>query len=116
MDKITTSEYGFGDRQSGNQPQREFVLSKQLLRSGTADGALVREAGQAESNVDFIHKMAITLKEANETDRWIELLFQPDMINQKEYDSIQPEIVELCKLLTHIIKTSRQQLKMENGK
>jgi four helix bundle protein len=56
--------------------KREFVLSKQLLRSGTAVGALVREAEQAESKADFIHKMAIALKEANETDYWIELLFQ----------------------------------------
>jgi len=99
-----------------NNEKREFVLSKQLLRSGTAIGALVREAEQAESKADFIHKMAIALKEANETDYWIELLFQSDTINKKEYDSIHPEIIELCKLLTSIIKTSRQQLKMENGK
>ena len=91
-------------------------MSKQLLRSGTAIGALVREAEQAESGADFIHKMAIALKEANETDYWIELLFQSETITQKEYDSIQPEIVELCKLLTSIVKTSRKRLKMENGK
>jgi four helix bundle protein len=90
-----------------NEDKREYVLGKQLLRSGTAIGALVREAEQAESKADFIHKMAIALKEANETDYWIELLFQSGTINQKEYDSIQPEIVELCKLLTSIIKTSR---------
>lgn len=99
-----------------NDEKREFVLSKQLLRSGTAIGALVREAEQAESKADFIHKMAIALKEANETDYWIELLFQSETINQKEYESIHPEIIELCKLLTSIIKTSRKQLKMENGK
>lgn len=87
--------------------KREFVLSKQLLRSGTAIGALVREAEQAESRADFIHKMAIALKEANETDYWIELLFQSETINQVKYESISPQIIELCKLLTSIIKTSR---------
>lgn len=90
-----------------NEAKREFVLSKQLLRSGTAIGALVREAEQAESKADFIHKMAIALKEANETDYWIELLFQSETLNQKEYDSIKPEVVELCKLLTSIIKSSK---------
>lgn len=99
-----------------NEAKREFVLSKQLLRSGTAIGALVREAEQAESKADFIHKMAIALKEANETDYWIELLFQSDYLSQNEYESIHPEIVELCKLLTSIIKTSRNQLKIKNGK
>ncbi len=90
-----------------NAEKHEYVLSKQLLRSGTAIGALVREAEQAESKADFTHKMAIALKEANETDYWIALLFQSELINQKEYESIQPEIVALCKLLTRIVKTSR---------
>lgn len=90
-----------------NEDKREFVLSKQLLRSGTAVGALVREAEQAESKADFIHKMAIALKEANETDYWIELLFQSETLNQNEYSSINPEVVELCKLLTSIIKTCK---------
>jgi four helix bundle protein len=97
-----------------NKEQHEYVLSKQLLRSGTAIGALVREAEQAESKADFIHKMAIALKEANETDYWIELLFQSETINQKEYESIHPDVIELCKLLTSIVKTSRKQFRMEN--
>jgi four helix bundle protein len=91
-----------------NKKKREYILSKQLLRSGTAVGALVRESEQAESKADFIHKMAIALKEANETDYWIELLFQSKIINQKEYESIKPDAVELIKLLTSIIKTSKQ--------
>jgi len=91
-----------------NEEKREYVLSKQLLRSGTAVGALVREAEQAESKADFIHKMAIALKEANETDYWVELLFQSERINQKKYESIKPDAVELIKLLTSIIKTSKQ--------
>ena len=91
-----------------SEEKREYVLSKQLLRSGTAVGALVREAEQAESKADFIHKMAIALKEANETDYWVELLFQSEIINQKEYESIKPDAVELIKLLISIIKTSKQ--------
>lgn len=89
------------------EQQREFVLSKQLLRSGTAVGALIREAEQAESHADFIHKMAIALKEANETAYWIDLLNQSGYIDVKGYESIYPEIVELLKLLTSIIKSSK---------
>lgn len=89
------------------QDQREYVLSKQLLRSGTAVGALVREAEQAESRADFIHKMAIALKEANETDYWLDLLHKSDLIDDKGYHSIQPDATELIKLLTSIIKTTK---------
>ena len=64
-----------------NQEKKEFVLSKQLLRSGTAIGALVREAEQAESKLDFIHKLAIAQKEANETEYWLELLHKSDYLN-----------------------------------
>ena len=85
----------------------EFVLSKQLLRSGTAIGALVREAEQAESRADFAHKMAIALKEANETEYWLELLHQSEYLNPTQFSSIHPDIVELMKLLTAIIKTTR---------
>lgn len=71
------------------EQKKEFVLSKQLLRSGTAVGALVREAEQAESPADFIHKMAIALKEANETEYWIELLYQSNYIDDTAYNSIK---------------------------
>lgn len=63
------------------EEKREYVLSKQILRSGTAIGALVREAEHAESKADFIHKMAIVLKEANETQYWLELLHQSEYLN-----------------------------------
>ena len=89
------------------EQKREFVLSKQLLRSGTAVGALVREAEQAESKADFIHKLAIALKEANETEYWIELLTQTDYITPKSSESIRADLTELLKLLTSIIKTSK---------
>ena len=87
--------------------KKEFVLSKQVLRSGTAIGALVREAEQAESKADFVHKMAIALKEANEPEYWIALLHQSGYIDDTAFESIQPDIVELLKLLTAIIKTTR---------
>ncbi len=65
--------------------KKEFVLSKQLLRSGTALGALIREAEHAESKMDFVHKMAIAQKEANETDYWIELLYHSEYLTQQQY-------------------------------
>lgn len=63
--------------------RHEYVLAKQLLRSGTAIGALVRESEHAESKADFIHKMSIALKEANETDYWIGLLYQSKLLTTK---------------------------------
>jgi four helix bundle protein len=93
------------------ETKREFVLSKQMLRSGTAIGALVREADQAESRADFIHKMAIALKEANETQYWLDLLHQSGLLTRKGYESIHPDIVELLKLLTSIIRSSKIQVR-----
>ena len=87
--------------------KKEYMLSKQLLRSGTAVGALVREAEQAESKSDFIHKMAIAQKEANETDYWIELLFQSTYLDESQYKSINSDISELKKLLASIIITTK---------
>tara|TARA_B100001063_G_C16236004_1_gene298523 strand:+ start:118 stop:426 length:309 start_codon:yes stop_codon:yes gene_type:complete len=69
--------------------KKEFVLSRQLLRSGTSIGAMVREAEQAESRADFIHKLAIGLKEANETDYWLDLLKETDYISALEYNEIK---------------------------
>jgi four helix bundle protein len=89
------------------EQRREFVLSKQLLRSGTAIGALVREAEQAESKADFIHKMAIALKEANETEYWIDLLHQSSYIDEVNCVPIRSDLTELLKMLTSIIKTSK---------
>ncbi|MBP0018793.1 MAG: four helix bundle protein [Cyanobacteria bacterium SBLK] len=90
--------------------KKEYTLSKQLLRSGTAIGALVREAEQAESKADFIHKLAIALKEANETEYWILLLRETDYLTTKESESILNDLIELLKLLTSIIKTSKQKI------
>ncbi|HEX3069871.1 MAG TPA: four helix bundle protein [Thermoanaerobaculia bacterium] len=88
--------------------KREWVLSKQLLRSGTAIGALIREAEQAESKSDFIHKLAIALKEANETEYWLLLLRNTDYLDASEFASLHRDNRELLKLLTSIIKSSRQ--------
>ena len=77
--------------------KKEYVLSKQLLRSGTAIGALIREAEQAESKADFIHKLAIALKEANETDYWLDLLKETDYLEDKAFNSIKNDVVELLK-------------------
>lgn len=87
--------------------RREWVLSKQLLRSGTAIGALVREAEHAESKADFIHKMAIAQKEANETAYWPELLFQSAILNEKEYASIIKDQTDISRILASIILTSK---------
>ncbi|MTH16903.1 four helix bundle protein [Flavobacterium sp. LC2016-01] len=90
--------------------KREYVLSKQLLRSGTAIGALIRESEQAESKKDFIHKLAIAQKEANETDYWLELLFQSNYLNEIQFQSIKSDIIEINKILASIIITSKQKL------
>jgi four helix bundle protein len=90
--------------------KKEFVLSKQLLRSGTAIGALVREAEYGESKSDFVHKMAIALKEANETEYWILLLRETGFLTRKEGESILADTTELLKLLTSIIKAAKRQL------
>lgn len=87
--------------------KKEFVLSKQLLRCGTSIGAMVREAEQAESKADFIHKLAIAQKEANEKEYWIELLYQSGYLEKKHYESIFQDITEIRKLLTSIIKTAK---------
>jgi four helix bundle protein len=87
--------------------RREFVLSKQLLRSATAIGALVREAEYAESRVDFAHKMAIALKEANETEYWILLLRETNYVTGDESESVLSSNAELLKLLTSIIRSAK---------
>lgn len=87
--------------------RKEFVLSKQLLRSGTSIGANVREAEHAQSKADFIHKLSISLKEANETEYWLDLLYEVDYLTQSEFESLKPKVIELLKLLTSIINSSK---------
>ncbi len=91
--------------------KKEFILSRQLLRSGTAIGALVRESEQAESKADFIHKLSIALKEANETDYWVSLLKDTGYISLIEYKEMTYSIQELLRLLISIIKRTKENLK-----
>lgn len=91
--------------------KKEYVLSKQILRSGTAVGALVREAQHAESKQDFIHKLSIALKEANETEYWLLLLHKTDFLQNSQFESLKIDIEELLKLLISIIKKSKEKLK-----
>jgi four helix bundle protein len=87
--------------------KKEYVLSKQLLRSGTSVGALIREAEQAETKKDFIHKMAIAQKEINESIYWLELLKKTDYLNQSEFKSLNTDAIEIIKLITSIIKSTK---------
>jgi len=84
--------------------KKEYVMSKQLLRSGTSIGANVREAVVSQSCKEFVSKMNISLKEAHETDYWLELLFRSGLIDKFHYP--HSEIDELIRLITSIIKTS----------
>ena len=85
----------------------EYVLSKQVLRCGTSVGAMVRESEHSESTADFVHKLAIAQKEINETIYWLELLKETDFLSQEQFESINTDAVELIKLLTSIIKTTK---------
>jgi four helix bundle protein len=86
---------------------REFVLSKQVLKSGTAIGALIREAEYGISKADFRNKMSIALKEANETEYWLSMLRDTEYINEKLFQSLTKDCVELIKMLIATVKTSR---------
>lgn len=92
------------------EEKKEYVLSKQLLRSGTAIGALLKEAEHGQSKPDFLNKVNIALKEANETDYWLMLLNATGYISQKEYDSIVLDAKELIKMLASIVKTNKTNL------
>ncbi len=89
----------------------EYIISQQLIRSGTSVGAIVREAEHAESLKDFIHKLSIGLKEANESKYWLDLLFATDFINKKMYESLNNDCEELLKLLIASVKTSKRKIK-----
>jgi len=91
--------------------KNENVLSKQLLRSGTAIGALVSEGCFAESKVDFIHKYGIAQKECNESIYWLKLLFRTNFVNQKEFDSLSNDAIELMKIITASIITAKKSIK-----
>ena len=86
----------------------EHVLSKQMLRSGTSIGAMMREAKFGQSRADFVNKVSIALKEANETLYWIELLHDSEYINDKTFESIHCEANEITSILATIVKTTKE--------
>lgn len=90
------------------EEKREFVLTKQLLRSGTSIGANVRESTQAASRADFTNKMSIALKESVETEYWLELLFETAYLSETEFSSIYEDNKEITRLLTAIINTTKR--------
>ena len=85
---------------------KEYVLSKQVLRSGTSIGANVKEALRGQSRADFRSKMNIALKEACETESWLELLYETEYIDEPSYNSISEDNKEIIKILTKIVKNT----------
>ena len=92
------------------EQKKEFVLSKQVLRSGTNPGAMVREAANAESGTDFIHKLAIGQKGISETLYWLELLFKSEYLTEQEYLSLSNDATEILKIIRSSILTKKQRL------
>ena len=94
------------------EEKKEFVLSKQLLRSGTSIGANVREAQQGQSKKDFLSKMNIALKETSETKYWLELLYATGYLLKIEFESIIKDCTEIEKILSSIVKTTKLNLEI----
>ena len=89
------------------EEKKEYVMSTQLLRSGTSIGANVRESINAQSKADFINKMNIALKEADESMYWLELLHESSFLNDQEFESISDDLAKILGTLTKIIKSSK---------
>ncbi len=89
--------------------KKEYVLSKQLLRSGTSIGANIKESIYGQSRADFHTKLTIALKEASETEYWLELLFETGYLTNEEFNSIIADCKEILKLLTSITKKTKKQ-------
>lgn len=111
---LRSKSYAFGVRivrlsQFLVTEHKEYVLSRQILRSGTAIGALVREAEYGISKADFRNKMSIALKEANETEYWLSILKDTDYINEKMFRSLSVDCVELIKILIATVKTTQKE-------
>ena len=92
---------------------KEYVQSKQLYRSGTSIGANVREGKHAQSDADFLSKMSIAYKEADETDFWLNLLHDNGYLDDKQFNSLENDITRILKILTSIVKTMRTKLGLE---
>ena len=94
-----------------NEEKQERVMSKQLLRCGTSIGANISEALSAESTMDFVHKLAISQKEARETQYWLTLLNRTESITNTQYDSMVNDCRELYRMITSIILSTKQKIK-----
>ncbi|MBU6205719.1 MAG: four helix bundle protein [Bacteroidetes bacterium] len=92
------------------EEKREYIMSKQLLRSGTSIGANIREGQNAQSKADFIHKLSISQKECDETLYWLELLHQSGFLEEKEFKTIHNDANELLKMLRSSILTTKQNM------
>ena len=90
------------------EQRNEYVMSKQLLRCGTSIGANTRESKNAQSRMDFLNKLNIALKEADETEYWLDLLHATSYLDDTLYESINSDCAELIKLLTSIIKKLKE--------
>ncbi|MDH6341789.1 four helix bundle protein [Parabacteroides sp. PFB2-12] len=90
------------------EEKKEYILSKQLIRSGTAIGALQSESENAESEADFIHKLAIAQKECNETLYWLKLLYYSDYLDETAFQSIYYDAEELKRIITAIVRTTKE--------
>ncbi len=88
--------------------KKEFVLSKQILRSGTSIGANISESVFAQSRMDFVSKMSISLKEASETKYWLDLLYETEYISQEQYDSVSGDLGKITGTLVKIVNTTKQ--------
>ena len=97
-----------------SQEKGEYIMSKQVYRSGTSVGANIRESRNAQSPSDFINKLNIALKEADETQFWIELLYRTQFINESEYKSINADINEIISILTASVKTNKKKINNQN--
>ena len=89
---------------------KEYIMSKQVFRSGTSIGANIREAQHAQSDADFLSKMQISLKECNETENWLQLLHDNGYLNDLQYTSINTDRVRIHKLLNSIVSTTRRKI------
>ena len=94
--------------------KQEFILSKQLLRSGTSIGANIRESKNAQSDSDFISKLSIALKEADETQYWLEVMKLSNTINENEYTSLNNDVSELIAMLTSIVVSSKKSIQQKD--
>ena len=88
-----------------SEEKREYIISRQLFRSGTSIGANVRESNNAQSKADFINKLSIALKEADETAYWLELLIESEIIDKQQFEKLNKDLNEIIAILTASIKT-----------